>query len=307
MGQGREALEHLPVLVEEVAFLMRPRRGGWVVDATAGVGGHAERLLESGSPTARLLGIDADTETLARARTRLDRFGDRVVLIRGNFRRLGVLAREAGVSQAEAVLLDLGMSSSQLESSGRGFSFLRDEPLDMRFDPFKGPTAAELLGTLPEDELVRILSEYGGEPHARRIARVLVARRTKAALTTTAELVDVLKVALPRRAWPRRSHLATRTFQALRMAVNEELEALREACPQAAELLGSGGRLGVISYHSGEDRVVKRAFKALAAGLYVELAGCPITPSRDEVRVNRRARSAKLRLLERIEADHVAA
>lgn len=307
MGEGREALEHLPVLVEEIAFLLRPRRGGWVVDATVGVGGHAERLLESGSPGARLLGIDADAEALARARVRLAPFGARVVLIRGNFRRLGVLAREAGVSQAEAVLLDLGMSSPQLESSGRGFSFLRDEPLDMRFDPTEGPTAAELLRTLPEAELVRILSECGGEPHARRIARNLVARRQKAVVTTTAQLVDAVKAAVPRRAWPRRSHVATRTFQALRMAVNDELEVLREACPQAAALLVPGGRLGVISYHSGEDRIVKRAYRALARGSYAEVARAPITPSRDEVRVNRRARSARLRVLERVEADRVAA
>lgn len=307
MDEGREAIAHLPVLVEEVAFLMRPRRGGWVVDATVGAGGHAERLLELGSPNARLVGIDADASALAEARVRLGRFGTRVALIQGNFGRLGVLVREAGVSQVEAVLLDLGMSSAQLESSGRGFSFLRNEPLDMRFDPSRGPTAAELLRTLLEAELARILSEYGGEPYARRIARILVAHRRKAMLATTAELVDEVKSAVPRRAWPRRSHVATRTFQALRMAVNEELEALGEACPQAAELLGLGGRLGVISYHSGEDRVVKRAFKALAAGPYVQLGGSPITPSQDEVRVNRRARSAKLRVLERVEGDRVAA
>lgn len=303
---NREAGEHLPVLVEEVLFLLRPRRGGWVVDATVGMGGHAEALLEYGAGT-RLLGIDSDPESLARARVRLSRFGTRVVLCQGNFRHLGALARSAGVTEAETVLLDLGLSSYQLEASGRGFSFQTEAPLDMRMDPSQGPPGVELLQRLSEAELARILIEYGEEPHARRIARAIVFRRKRAPLKTTQDLVEVVKAAVPRRAWPRRSHVATRTFQALRIAVNDELRALAEALPQAARLLAPGGRLGVISFHSGEDRVVKRTFNALATGPYALLIPTPIKPSRDEVQANPRARSARLRILERVEAIDVAA
>ncbi|MFQ5896943.1 MAG: 16S rRNA (cytosine(1402)-N(4))-methyltransferase RsmH [Candidatus Methylomirabilia bacterium] len=307
MGEVRGAVAHLPVLVDEVLFLLRPRRGGWVVDGTVGEGGHAELLLEAGPAMTRLLGIDADAEALARAEVRLARFGARVVLRKGNFRQLGRLAREAGVDVAESVLLDLGLSSAQIESSGRGFSFLRVEPLEMSVDPSGGRTAARLLRTLSQAELVRILSEYGGEPHAQRIARGIIARRGSAPIRTTADLVEVVKASVPRRAWPRRSHVATRTFQALRMAVNDELAALAEGLPQAATLLAPGGRLGVISFHSGEDRVVRRIFKSLAAGPFAELTPAPVTPCRDEVRANRRSRSAKLRVLERMESSRVAA
>ncbi len=299
--------EHLPVLVEEVSFLLRPRRGGWVVDATVGLGGHAEALLERGAGAARLLGIDADPESLARARDRLGRFGARVLLRQGNFRRLERLARDAEVIEAETVLLDLGLSTYQLEASGRGFSFQTEEPLDMRIGPSRGSTAAELLQGMSEAELARLLLEYGEEPHARRIARAIVRRRQRALLTTTQDLVAVVKAAVPRRAWPRRIHVATRTFQALRIAVNDEFGALAEALPQAARLLALGGRLGVISFHSGEDRVVKRAFRTLASGPYVLLTPSPIRPSRDEVRTNPRARSARLRIIERVEAVDVAA
>jgi len=304
---NREASAHLPVLVEEVSFLLRPRRGGWVVDATVGLGGHAEALLERGAGTARLLGIDADPEPLARARDRLGRFGARVVLRQGNFRRLRDLARSAGVTEAETVLLDLGISSYQLEASGRGFSFQTEEPLDMRIDPSAGPTASELLERMSEAEITRLLREYGEEPYARRIARAIVTCRRRTPLRTTLDLVTVVKAAVPRRAWPRRIHVATRTFQALRIAVNDELGALAEALPQAARLLAVGGRLGVISFHSGEDRIVKRAFRALASGPYVVLTPGPIRPSPDELRVNPRARSARLRVIERVEAVDVAA
>lgn len=302
----REASSHLPVLVEEVSFLLRPRRRGWVVDATVGMGGHAEVLLERNT-AARLLGIDRDPESLARARVRLARFGSRVVLCPGNFRHLAALARAAGVTEAETVLFDLGLSSYQLEAPRRGFSFQTEAPLDMRIDPSEAPTAAELLKRLSEAELARIFLEYGEEPHARRIARAIVGRRARAPLNTTQELVAVVKAAVPRRAWSRQSHVATRTFQALRIAVNDELGALAEALPQAAPLLAPGGRLGVISFHSGEDRVVKRTFSSLARGPYAVLTPSPLRPSRDEVRANPRARSAKLRILERVEAVDVAA
>jgi 16S rRNA (cytosine1402-N4)-methyltransferase len=293
---------HLPVLADEVTFLLRPRHGGWVVDGTIGMGGHAERLLDAGGAGTRLLGIDHDPEALARARERLGRFGDRVTLRHGSFRDLGSHAREAGVDRAAAILLDLGLSSYQLEGSGRGFSFQKDEPLDMRFDPTRGQTAAELLADATEAELARILFEYGDERHARRIARRIVEQRQRSPLTSTAELVDAVKAGVPRAAWSHRTHVATRTFQALRMAVNHEPEALRQALEAAPELLESGGRLGVISFHSGEDRAVKHAFRALRTRGFVPLDPSPITPSDDETRDNPRARSAKLRVLERMEA-----
>ncbi len=297
-GEG----SHLPVLLDEVTFLLRPRRGGWVVDGTIGMGGHAERLLEVSDEHTRLLGLDRDPEALRRAARRLQRFGGRVTLRQGSFRDIAAHAQEAGVAEAAAILLDLGLSSYQLEASGRGFSFQHDEPLDMRFDPGHGRTAADLLARLGETELARILFEHGEERHARRIARRIVERRQHTPLVTTTELVDAIKAGVPRPAWSHRTHVATRTFQALRMAVNEEMPALQEALDAAPELLERGGRLGVISFHSGEDRAVKRAFRALGARGFVSLEPSPMTPSDDETRDNPRARSAKLRVLERMEA-----
>ena len=293
--------EHLPVLADEVTFLLRPRHGGWVVDGTIGMGGHAERLLETGGADTRLLGIDHDPEALARSRERLGRFGDRVTLRRGSFRDLSSHARESGVDRAAAILLDLGLSSYQLEGSGRGFTFQKDEPLDMRFDPSQGRTAAELLADATEAELARILFEYGEERHARRIARRIVERRRRAPLRTTADLVDAVKAGVPRAAWSHRTHVATRTFQALRMAVNDELEALRQALRDAPELLDVNGRLGVIAFHSGEDRTVKQAFRALRDRGFAPLEPAPVVPSEDEIRENPRARSAKLRAVQRLE------
>ena len=293
---------HLPVLVDEVTFLLRPRHGGWVVDGTIGMGGHAERLLDVGGAETSLLGIDGDPEALARAGERLARFGDRVTLRHGSFRDLATHAREAGVDRAAAILLDLGLSSYQLEGSGRGFTFQKDEPLDMRFDPSRGRTAADLLADATESELAGILFEHGGERHARRIARGIVERRLRAPLRTTSDLVDAVKAGVPRAAWPHRTHVATRAFQALRIAVNEEPEALREALDAAPGLLERGGRFGVISFHSGEDRAVKHAFRALRDRGFVPLDPSPIVASDDETRDNPRARSAKLRVLERTEA-----
>jgi 16S rRNA (cytosine1402-N4)-methyltransferase len=300
-ARAAEAAAHVPVLLDEVTFLLRPRRGGWVVDGTIGMGGHAEQFLETAADS-RLLGIDRDPEALARAARRLARFGARVVLSHGSFRHLRAIATDAGVERAAAVLLDLGVSSYQLEGSGRGFSFQGDEALDMRFDPTTGSTAAELLARLPDAEIAHLLAEYGEERHARRIARALVEQRRRAPLATAADLVSVVKRAVPRAAWSKRTHVATRTFQAVRMAVNDEPGALAEALPQAADLLEAGGRLGVISFHSGEDRVVKRAFRSLAGRGFVELEPSPVTAAREETARNPRARSAKLRVLARREA-----
>jgi 16S rRNA (cytosine1402-N4)-methyltransferase len=285
------------VLVDEVAFFLRPRREGWVIDGTVGMGGHAEALLTAMPANVRLLGLDADPEALGHARARLGRFGDRVTLEHANFRDLAAAARRHGIVRAEAVLLDLGVSSEQLEASGRGFSFQGDEPLDMRLDPTTGRTAAMLLDHLPEPELARLLAEHGDEPHARRIARAIVRRRP---LRTTRDLVAAVQRAVPRRAWPRRLHVATRTFQAVRMTVNDEPGALRQALPDAAELLSPRARLAVISFHSGEDRIVKRTFRSLASAGFAELEPSPVVAGDDEVRANPRARSAKLRVLERV-------
>jgi len=299
----REARAHLPVLADEVTFLLRPRRGGWVVDGTVGMGGHAERLLEADDVRVRLLGLDADPEALRRAQQRLARFGDRVVLRHGSFRHLAALAADARIEEAAAILLDLGLSSYQLDESARGFSFHGDEALDMRFDPSRGPTAADLLNGLSREELARVIFEYGEERHARRIARRIAERRQRGPLARTGDLVAAVKDAVPRAAWPRRIHVATRTFQAIRMAVNDEALALTEALPQAASLLARGGRFGVISFHSGEDRIVKRSFRFLQQeGGYVELEPSPVQPGADEILYNARARSAKLRVLERLEA-----
>jgi len=285
------------VLVDEVAFVLRPRGEGWVIDGTVGMGGHAEAILRVSDVSVSLLGLDVDPEALARASARLAPFGDRVALARSSFRDLERAAAAQGIERVRAILLDLGLSSWQLEESGRGFSFQGDEPLDMRLDPSAGQGAAELVNRLPEAELARIIFEYGEEPHARRIARAIVRRRP---LARTGDLVAAVRSAVPRAAWPRRLHVATRTFQALRMAVNDEPGALRGALAQAPALLAAGGRLGVISFHSGEDRIVKQTFRALEPAGFAELEPSPRQPADDEVRENPRARSAKLRVLERL-------
>lgn len=261
------------------------------------MGGHAEAMLEQAPDDVRLLGIDRDPEALARAEARLARYGARVVLRRGNFRDLDGVAHAHDIRAAQSVLLDLGVSSPQLAEPGRGLSFQTSAPLDMRLDPDDRRTAADLLNGLPETELARIIFEYGDEPNARRIAGRIVRRRP---LRTTDDLVAAVRAAVPRARWPRRAHVATKTFQALRIAVNDELGALAQALPRAAALLAVGGRCGVISFHSGEDRIVKRTFRALAAGAFAELMPSPLTPGPDERRANPRARSARLRVLERI-------
>ena len=261
------------------------------------MGGHAEAMLGATGEGTRLLGLDRDPEAIRRAGERLAPFADRVQLTQASFRDVTDVAQEHGVTAARAILLDLGVSSYQIEESGRGFTFQENEPLDMRLDPGAGEPAAALLNRLPEQELARIIFEYGEEIHARRIAREIVRRRP---LRTTGELVATVRAAVPRKAWPRRLHVATKTFQAVRMAVNDETGALRHALPLAAALLHPGARLGVISFHSGEDRIVKQAFRSLRTAGYAELEPSPLTPGEDEVRANPRARSAKLRVLERL-------
>lgn len=294
---------------DQAIELLAPQAGGRYLDGTVGAGGHAEAILERCAPDGRLLGIDADPEALRLAADRLARFGARVVLVHGNFRDLALIARERGFVPLDGVLLDLGLSSMALERSGRGFSFQRDEPLDMRFDPSGGPTAADLVNWCSEDELVRILREYGEEPAAHRIAGQIIARRP---LNRTSDLVAAVEAALGRRAAASRIHPATRTFQALRIAVNDELGALRAALAGAVEVLRPGGRLVVISFHSLEDRIVKQFIRERSGRVCVcppdlpvcvcgrtpslrDLTPHPLVPPPEEVERNPRARSARLR------------
>ena len=287
-------MPHTSVLLEEVLEALQPRGGiGFrALDCTVGGGGHAAGLLERSSPDGQMVGLDADPGALELARARLAQFGDRVRLVQRNFAELG----ELELDPMNAIVFDLGLSSMQLESSGRGFSFRLDEPLDMRFDPESaGPTAAELLNVLPEAELERVLREYGEEPRARRVAHEVVRRRPMA---RTGELVAAVGAALgPARG---RIHPATRTFQALRIAVNDELATLESGLDAAVDLLRPGGRLAVISFHSLEDRIVKWRFRGWAEqGLARVVTRKPLVPSRTESVENPRARSGKLRVLER--------
>jgi 16S rRNA (cytosine1402-N4)-methyltransferase len=290
---------HVPVLVDEVLRWLTPvPPGTWIVDGTVGLGGHAAALL-SHAAESRLLGLDRDSETLVHAARRLAPFEGRCVLRHADFRYLDTEARACGAVPAHAVLLDLGLSSFQLERSGRGFSFQGDEPLDMRFDTRQPLTAAELVRRTAEPELARIIHEYGEEPAARRIARRLVQVRARAPIETTRQLADLVASSIPPHRRSHRIHPATRTFQALRIAVNDELGSLEAALPQGAELLAPGGRFGVIAFHSLEDRLVKNAFRRLAHTGWRALTRKPLRPSDDEVHSNPRARSARFRVLER--------
>lgn len=290
--------DHEPVLRDQVVAWLTPvPPGAWLVDGTVGLGGHAAALLEHTEAT-RLLGLDRDRASLDLAARRLAPFGARVVLRHADFRDLAREAAACGVTAAHAVLFDLGLSSFQLRC-GRGFSFQGDEPLDMRFDVRQPVTAADLLRTAPEPELARILAEYGEEPAARRIARRLVVARARRPITTTRALAELVTAAIPPARRPRRIHPATRTFQALRIAVNDELGSLAAALPQAARLLACRGRVGVIAFHSLEDRLVKQTFRRLAAEGWRVLSPKPVRPDVEEIRRNPRARSARFRVLER--------
>ncbi len=290
---------HVPVLRTEVLALLQPRPGGRYLDATVGLGGHAEAILQASEPSGMLLGIDRDAESLALARQRLEPFGSRVRLLQGRFENLHeLLGAEEGF---DGVVFDLGASSLQLDAAERGFSFGREGPLDMRMDRGTGMTAADLVERLSEVELADVIFRWGEERWSRRIARAIVEARRQAPIRTTAVLAEVVAKAIPRRAWPRRIHPATRTFQAVRIAVNDELSGLAPALDSAVGLLCPRGRLVAISFHSLEDRIVKQTWRRLeAAGRARILTKRPITPGDAEVATNPRARSAKLRALERL-------
>lgn len=289
-----EGTLHLPVLFDEVIDYMAPAAGGVYVDGNLGLGGHAAGILAASRPDGRLIGFEWDREAMMIARTRLSSFGRRVQFIRKNFTMLKETLVELSIAQVDGLLLDLGLSSLQLMNKGRGFSFKGSEPLDMRMDDRLSQTAAQLVNRASEQELADIFFYYGEERQARRIASYIVRRRSKKLLTTTDQLVAVIEQAVPRRFHPRKIHVATKVFQALRIAVNHELTNLEKILVAGAALLKPGGRFCVISFHSLEDRLVKQTFKADPA-LHV-LTPKPITASSKEYGLNPRARSAKLRV-----------
>jgi 16S rRNA (cytosine1402-N4)-methyltransferase len=307
---------HLPVLLQETLTGLRLRPGGKIVDGTVGGGGHAWAILQATAPDGLLLGLDRDPAALGAARQRLAPFAGRAWLAQASYVEMGRLARERGWEAADGILLDLGLSSLQLADPERGFSFGLGGPLDMRFDPAGPVKAADLVNGLTAEELADIIARYGEEsyPASRRIARAIVAARP---VRTAQELAEIVAGATRReRGGGKKIHPATRTFQALRIAVNDELDQLQQALPTAVNLLAPGGRLAVITFHSLEDRIVKETFRQMARGpaydparpspqletfrpLVIEVNRKPITPGEEEVSENPRSRSAKLRVVEK--------
>ncbi|MER3446423.1 MAG: 16S rRNA (cytosine(1402)-N(4))-methyltransferase [Candidatus Dadabacteria bacterium] len=307
---------HKPVMVNEVINLLCPRPDGIYVDATLGFGGHTEAILEC-SPRAKVIGFDIDHETLSFAKDRLSRFGSRVAFVDENFSQIDRVLKELGIDGIDGVVADLGMSSFQIERSGRGFSFLRDEPLDMRMDPRLRFTARSLVNEMDEDEISKILRVYGEERWAKRISKEIVKSRREKPIETTLQLAGIVSDAIPKKFHPLGIHPATRTFQALRIYVNDELKSLEIFLKKAIPILSVGGRIVVISFHSLEDRLVKNAFREFALPCIcppeMPRCGCgkrsilkiltrsSLRPNLEEVHQNPRARSAKLRGGERIQ------
>jgi 16S rRNA (cytosine1402-N4)-methyltransferase len=303
-------------MAEEVMKYLEPHSGSVYLDGTLGGAGHARLILEASSPDGVLVGLDRDAAALAAAQNNLAEFGDRVILRQGNFSDMGVHLDQLGINSLDGILLDLGVSSHQLDSPERGFSFREDGPLDMRMNPTEGVSAATVVAEAQADELKRIFRDYGEERWAGKIARAIVADREKTPFVSTLQLAEMISRVVPAGKGPQRIHPATRVFQALRIHVNGELDSLRTALDTAWLRLKSGGRLVVISFHSLEDRMVKRAFRALAAGCICppRLAVCAcgqkpsvrvltrkaVRASEDETDSNPRARSAVLRAIEKL-------
>lgn len=287
---------HIPVLLEEVLSLLDPKPGDDVVDATLGGGGHASALLEAIAPNGRLLGIEWDARTLEVTRKTLESHGSRAMLVHGSYRELERFARACAVPVASSVLFDLGYSSFQIDDPERGFSFRFESPLDMRYDASGDVTASDIVNGWSKEDLSQVLREYGEERAAGRIAAAIVRARERQMIVSTVQLAAIVASAVPERTRRGKPKInpATQTFQALRIAVNDELGNIREALPQAVRLLRPGGRLGVISFHSLEDRIVKRFFEENPE-LEV-LTPKPIMAGEKELDVNPRARSAKLRV-----------
>jgi len=311
-----EDFHHISVLPDEVLAALSPRPGGVYVDGTLGGAGHAGLILAASAPDGQLIGFDRDAEAIAVARERLAPFGSRVRFFQRNFASIAETLQEIGVAAIDGFVLDLGVSSHQLDREERGFSFMHDAPLDMRMDRGSGQSAADLVSTLSEAELFRIISQYGEERWAKRIASFIVTARGEQPIETTLQLVDLIKGAIPKAKWEERLHPATRTFQALRIAVNEELKSLQDGLADLLKLLRKGGRGAVISFHSLEDRIVKESFKLAATGCTCPkgLPGCvcgrvpqfklvtrkPLRAGEEELAANARSRSARLRVVEKI-------
>jgi 16S rRNA (cytosine1402-N4)-methyltransferase len=306
-------VEHVPVLLEEILGFLHGLPGGTFVDCTVGLGGHAQAILDRISPSGGLIAMDADEDALREARSNLAPYEDKVMYVRANYRKLSDTLQRLGVRDVAGIFLDLGMSSAQVENPSKGFSFSRGGPLDMRYDRRQPLTAADIANGYPEKELVKILREFGEEKAARRIASRIVHRRGQSPISSTDELAElVVSATRPRRT---RIHPATKTFQALRVAVNDELGSLSEALPQAIAVLRPGGRLIVLSYHSLEDRIVKQTFREFEKGCICPpsfpvcqcgrlpevniLTKKPIRPSLAEIRRNPRSRSARMRVCEK--------
>ncbi len=310
--------EHIPVLLRETIDLLAPRPGGIYVDGTLGGGGHAAEILKRSSPDGMLIGLDQDPEAVERCRVRLVTFGDRAVIRSANYRELPSILQELGHHTVDGAVLDLGVSWFHLKSPNRGFSFQLDGPLDMRMDPNRGLTAADLVNGLSRDQLAKIIREYGEERRAGAIARAIEKARARRSITSTVQLAEIVMSVFPPYP-PRRIHPATLTFQALRIAVNDELGALREGIERIIGLLNPGGRFAVITFHSLEDRIVKQAFVAQAKGCIcppkLPVCACgrkpllrvlthrPVMAGLSELALNPASRSAKLRAAEKLPAS----
>jgi 16S rRNA (cytosine1402-N4)-methyltransferase len=301
-----EVSRHIPVMSEEVLLLLVRGTNRTYLDCTVGYSGHAEKILEASGSNSRLIGFDRDEVAIAASREKLARFGGRVLLFHGHFVDLKQHLTLSGISQVDGILFDLGVSSPQLEEPARGFSFQEDGPLDMRMDQSMSGTAAELVNRWPEAQLADTIFQFGEERFSRRIARAIVCARQRHSLATTKELVSVIEGAVPANYRHGRLHCATRTFQALRIAVNQELDCLEPALRDAVDVLSPGGRLCVISFHSLEDRIVKHTLRTLSSTDYpkvVVLTKKPQVPSMEESGRNPRSRSAKLRAAQRVSKE----
>ncbi|MEA3489140.1 MAG: 16S rRNA (cytosine(1402)-N(4))-methyltransferase RsmH [Candidatus Omnitrophota bacterium] len=293
---------HFPVLLREVSRLLAPGPGKVMLDATIGGGGHAREILEKIAPGGRLIAVDRDPEAVKRAEGKLIDFKNEIICVNDDFKNIGRILEENGIEGLDGALFDLGISSYQVDDGQRGFSFLHDGPLDMRYDNSQGSTAGDAVNSLSRRELAEILKQYGEERYAALIAGAIVTNRKKKRIQTTGELRDIIIRAAGRRYRRQRIHPAARTFQALRIYVNDELASVEEAVNKAVRCLRPRGRICVISFHSLEDRIVKNIFRDGAkTGILTVLTKKPVIPERDEVLENPRSRSAKLRAAERTE------
>ncbi len=288
---------HKPVLVKEVLAKLAPKKGGVYLDATLGLGGHTKALIEACPHIRKVVALDWDEEALELAKKRLAQFDSKIAFYQSNFSKLELVLSEEDIPSVDGIIMDLGLSSYQLEHSGRGFSFMRDEPLDMRMDRSTTILASDMVNKLPGERLAQLIQLYGEEPWAKKIASAIVKKRRKKPIFSTLELATIVRGAIPRRFHPKKIHPATKTFQAIRIAINREFENLTQALEASARVLKPGGRICVISFHSLEDRIVKHFFRSCPSLEVVTKR--PIRPSEGEIVNNQRARSAKLRVAQK--------